>query len=97
MPDPRAVRIAADRLNEEATLMMARTPYPPGMSDRYDWEKRPWAYKTTRPLQASVEHHAYCLWVRYWVGGADRAGAAAVLERSPHWPAQRQKDNHLTY
>ena len=96
-PVPRAVKISGDRLNEEARRMMAWTPHPPGMRDHYNWEKRPWAYPTTLALQGSVERHAYCLWMIYWVDGADRAGATAVLEQSLHWPTQRQKDNHLTY
>jgi hypothetical protein len=96
-PLPRPAKPQPGRLNAQARRMMARTPYPPGMTDHYNWDKRPWAYPTTLALQGSVERHAYCLWMIYWVGGADRAGAAAVLEQSLHWPTQRQKDNHLTY
>jgi hypothetical protein len=31
------------------------------------------------------------------VYGADRAGAGAVLQTYPYWPAQRGKDNSITY
>jgi hypothetical protein len=64
------------------------------MSDRYDWKRNAWQIRTMLELQAPVQYHAYCLWVRYWVTGADRAGATAVLAHVPYWPGIRRPDTH---
>jgi hypothetical protein len=96
-PLARSVKIPDDRLPAEAKRFIAQTPYPPGMSDDHDWAKVKRTINTAVDLQVSVEYRAYCMWLNYWVTGADRAGASAVLEQVPRWPTQRQKDHHLTY
>jgi hypothetical protein len=98
LPRPRDVNLRADQLAATARQAMVQVPYPPGMSDHYDWfAHRGSIVHTSAAVQANVEYRAYCMWITYWVRGADRAGAAAVLEQTPHWPMLRQKDNHLTY
>jgi hypothetical protein len=90
-PIPREARLPRDRLPAELTRIKAQTPYPPGTSDHFDWVKNAWKFRTTLALQGSVEYRAYCLWVKYWVTGNDRAGATAVLDQYSEWPTQRQQ------
>lgn len=97
MPVPSRARIPADRVLAEAKRARAQTPYPPRVSDPYDWAKNKWRFRNAFEVHNNVEYIAYCLWIHYWVNGADRAGAGAVLEQYPYWPTRRGKDNSLTY
>jgi hypothetical protein len=92
-PPPLTERVAREQLPEVAAAAQARTPYPPGMGDAFDWAA-PAAVvaDTRRAVQQMVEYRAYCLWLRYWIAGSDRAGATAVLTDVPRWPTQRQTD-----
>jgi hypothetical protein len=95
---PLSRRVRDDQIAAVVKQARARTPYPPGMSDRFDYFRHRRNFNNNvLAIHASIERRAYCLWIRYWVQGADRAGAAAVLAQYPHWAATRQKDNHLTY
>jgi hypothetical protein len=93
-PVPKEAKIPAGRIVAEARRMMAQMPYPPGMSDRFDWRRNAWKFKTVLELRGSVEYHAYCTWVTYWVRGADRPGATAVLAETPYWPLLRRPGDH---
>lgn len=95
---PLSRKVPDDKIVAVAKQAMAQTPYPPGMSDHFDFLGNKVNFRNNvLAIYASVEGHAYCFWVRYWVHGADRASATAVLEQIPYWPTQRGKDNSLTY
>jgi hypothetical protein len=80
--------------------IMARTPYPPGMRDGYDWgsPSAPLSSMNVGPstLQSVVEYRSYCLWLKYWLAAqgvpAAEQGAAQVIADVFHWPTQRQTD-----
>ena len=95
MPIPPDSKLRDDEIVPVARQEMARVPYPPGVRDEFDYFARRRAMlNSSAAVRASVEYHAYCSWVRYWVSGADRAGAAAVLAHVPYWPLIRRPDNH---
>jgi hypothetical protein len=96
-PAPKEVKLRDDQLDAAAKRAMAQTPYPPGTADHFDWYgHRRSLMNSLLAVQGSVEYRAYCLWVRYWVYGADRAGATAVLEQTPYWPLLL-RNGHVTY
>jgi hypothetical protein len=97
MPKPPDVKIRDDQIVAVARRAMALMPYPPGMRDEFDWfAHRRVLSNSSGAVRGAVEYHAYCSWVRYWVSGADRAGATAVLEQTPYWPMLLQR-GHVTY
>jgi hypothetical protein len=83
-----------------AAGLMAQTPYPPGMRDDFDWAATPSNPRSMesinfpKDVEFLVEYRSYCLWLKYWLAGADQAGAAAVIADIPRWPTQRQADGH---
>jgi hypothetical protein len=98
LPRPLSRRVAGDKIAAVAKQAMARTPYPPGMSDHFDFfAHRGNLQNNVLSVYHAVEAHAYCLWIQYWVRGADRASATAVREQTPYWPTQRGDDDRLTY
>jgi hypothetical protein len=79
-----------------AERQMAQIPYPPGLSDHFNWAARH-DIKRTDEIQGLAQYRAYCLWMQYWLRGADRAGASAVIATIPRWPGQRQENGYETY
>jgi hypothetical protein len=92
MSRPPRTNVADDRVAAEAKRLMAQTPYPPGVRDPLDWSDATLDIHNTFDVQSTIEYRAYCFWVKYWVNGADRAGATAVLEQTPYWPTMRRND-----
>lgn len=88
-----------------AATLQARTPYPPGMRDDFDWAATPADPQSMGSInfiadaQSLVEYRAYCLWLRYWVsaqGSPDALGGAnAVLADIPSWPTRRASDGYI--
>jgi hypothetical protein len=82
-----------------AAELQARTPYPPGMHDDFDWSATPADPRSPTSInflpetQRLVEYRSYCLWLRYWVSAQGDIeavnGADAVLADVPQWPTQR--------
>jgi hypothetical protein len=95
-PAPPRTPLADDQLAGAAKRLIERMPYPPGVRDLRDWTRQAHSINDTYDLQMSVEYRAYCFWVKYWVHGADRAGATAVLEQTPYWPTLLH-DGHVTF
>jgi hypothetical protein len=91
-------RVRHEALPAVAAGIEARTPYPPGMRDHFDWAATPAdpsamsSINFRADVQALVEYRAYCLWLKYWLSGADMAGAASVIADIPSWPTRRQTD-----
>jgi hypothetical protein len=81
-----------------AAALEARTPYPPGVRDGFDWAATPADPQSMASIdfhadvQSLVEYRSYCLWLKYWLAGEDTAGAAAVIADVPRWPTRRQTD-----
>jgi hypothetical protein len=88
---PPQTNLADDRLAAEAERLMSRTPYPPGVRDPFGWAGAR-DINTVFELQSMIEYRAYCFWVKFWVGGTDRAAATAVLEQTQYWPTMRHND-----
>ncbi len=91
IPQPQIAGVAA--------AIIARTPYPPGMRDHYDWgdPSAPVNSMDVGPetLESMIEYRSYCLWLRYWLtaqGTPAAQGAAAVIADVFQWPTQRQTD-----
>jgi hypothetical protein len=94
MAPPRNTFVRDAMVAPVAKRVMAQTPYPPGMSDHFDWRAHGYGLNHAAEVQRMVEYRAYCLWLKYWLTGTDRAGAAAVLAEVPSWPTQRQTDKY---
>jgi hypothetical protein len=95
LPVPPDSRIRDDQVVSVARQEMARMPYPPGMRDEFDYfAHRRNLTNSSSAVRGSVEYHAYCAWVRYWLSGPDRAGAAAVLAHVAYWPLMRRPGDH---
>ena len=94
MSPPRNTFVRDAMVLPVAQRVMAHTPYPPGMSDHFDWAAHTYSLNHAAEVQSLVEYRSYCLWLKYWLTGADRAGAAAVLAQVPRWPTQRQTDKY---
>jgi hypothetical protein len=91
MPAPQESKLRDDQMVPVARDEMAKVPFPPGVRDEFDYfaHRRTLLYSAVA-VRGAVQYHAYCAWVRYWVNGADRAGATAVLVHVPYWPLMRQ-------
>jgi hypothetical protein len=99
-PDPdRDARtpVAHDALAAVAAELRRAIPYPPGVEDRFAWERTPpgpydmASINYREEVQMLLEFRAGCLWARYWLqaGPAGRAAAAQVLADVPRWPYRR--------
>jgi hypothetical protein len=99
-PDPyRDARtpVAHDELAATAAELRRAIPYPPGVEDRFEWERTPpgpydmASINYREEVQMLLEFRAGCLWARYWLqaGAAGRAAAAQVLADVPRWPYRR--------
>jgi hypothetical protein len=102
-PEPeRNVFVAHAELPAVAAALMARTPYPPGLRDGFDWAATPRdphdmsSINYRDEVQRLVEYRSYCLWLRFWIRSQDvpdaLAGADTVLAQVPQWPTQRTDD-----
>lgn len=86
---------------QTAKEVRAELPYPPGMTDTYDWSKYSAGTtlgtggETRREIQLMSEYRAGCIWRRYYLkvhDAGDRRGmadAAKILAQVPDWPATR--------
>ena len=61
------------------------------LSDHFDWAERVRLPDNPRAFSAPSSTRVLPLG-QYWVHGADRAGATAVLAQIPYWPTQRRKN-----
>src|SRR4051794_8112560 len=95
---PKHTRVAHTDLAATAAAYARAVPYPPGLSDHFDWEATPAdpadmsAITALDDVHFLVEYRAACLWVRFWATTGDataRAGATRVLQAVPAWPAFR--------
>jgi hypothetical protein len=86
-------RIPHGRLASVASEIAARTPYPPGMRDAFDWASTT-DVRYRVDVQRLVEYRAYCVWLKFWLTGSDRAAATVVIGEIPRWPTQRESDRH---
>jgi hypothetical protein len=84
--------LTPDQVPGVAAGFEASTPHPPGVTDGYDWAHPKSPIARAADIQSLVEYRSYCMWLRYWVDGPDRAGAAQVLADFPRWPTQRTTD-----
>jgi hypothetical protein len=99
-PDPdRDARtpVAHADLAAVAAELRRGIPYPPGVEDRFEWERTPpgpydmASINYREEVQMLLEFRAGCLWARYWLqaDAAGRAAAAEVLADVPRWPYRR--------
>jgi hypothetical protein len=93
-PPSKRVAVPDGELAAAARRTMERIPYPPGVRDRFDWARRTYSINYSDDLEQLAEYRSYCLWLRYWLAGTDRAGAAAVIAEVPRWPMQRRSVIH---
>jgi len=87
------------QLARVAEAIEARTPYPPGMSDDFDWATyRPdgeAAGEMSGSIQMLIEYRAGCLWQRTWLHAVERNDHSAqheallILRQIPDWPGIR--------
>ncbi|HWK26512.1 MAG TPA: hypothetical protein VNS09_08120 [Solirubrobacter sp.] len=81
-----------------AAAEQARTPYPPGQSDTFDWAATPadprdmTSINYRAEVTMLVQFRAACIWLRYWTAsaGEQRAAATQVLTDAVRWPALRK-------
>ncbi|MDA0179886.1 hypothetical protein OJ997_06235 [Solirubrobacter phytolaccae] len=102
-PDWRDVddRLAHAELPGVAAEIAARVPYAPGARESMDWAGTPKSPTDMSSIgsrvavQFLVEYRAACTWAAFWLWAqqegntAALAGATAVLQDIPHWPALR--------
>lgn len=106
-PAGRRPPIAHEDLPAAAARFEARTPYPPGRRDDFDWAatpadpRDPSSITAPSDVQSLVEYRAVCLWFRYWLDadGARHPGARAdavrILRDSRRWPSRRSNDHRI--
>lgn len=91
-------RVAHAALPAVAARLRQPIPYPPGMSDDFDWAAVPSdprdmsSIGNALEMQSLIEFRAGCLWLLYWLGTTDpreRRAAASVLADVPHFPRLR--------
>jgi hypothetical protein len=99
--DDNRVRVAHSDLPRVAAEIERRTPYPPGISDDFDWAATPSSATAMGSIgfrsdvQALIESRAHCLWLHYWLNANARGAAAAaadaatVFADAPAWPTMR--------
>jgi hypothetical protein len=90
LPAAKDVELAPSEVPAAARRSMARIPYPPGARDRFNWHRHAPNLHFSSEVERLAEFRSYCLWLRYWLAGADRAGATAVLAEVPRWPGERR-------
>jgi hypothetical protein len=91
--------IAHAQLPAVAEGYEARTPYPPGRRDRFDWlSTAPGPHDMAsigyaRDVRMLVEWRAACIWLRFYLDtdGAPREAAGAVLATVKDWPTIRSR------
>jgi hypothetical protein len=101
---PKRTSVEHSRLAATAAAHARDVPYPPGLSDHFNWAATPADPRDMSSVNALdevhflVEYRAACLWVRFWTttaDGAARAAATQVLQTVPSWPAFRKPNGDI--